>query len=191
VRDVQRYWQLAHACDKLSTRKHVKHFFAIECIENSEKAGKNISMKKADPENKREKTRFEIALLPELRDFIEQESAESGKAMYVVANELIALAIALRQGETLVQQHSPLFNDLIESALRVSERRIASYIHRCMQENCKREVAIARHMVYSLTEKLLGAEFAAQAYESAREKAEKEISKQNKEHNSSSTRASA
>jgi hypothetical protein len=170
--------------------KTCKAFF-IECIKNSEKAGKNISMKAA-PENKREKTRFEIAILPELLEFIRQESAESGKPMYIIANELIAQAVALRQGETLIQQQMPMFSELLEDVLRMSDRRVITQMTRYMRENCKREADVAHHMIYLLAEKLVSPEFAAKSFEEAKEKAEKEIaSRQNKEHKNSSTRESA
>jgi hypothetical protein len=146
--------------------------------------------------------RLDVQIEVSKYDYIKDASEQTGQPMNNIADELIAIGIAVKNGEVIEQQSLPVIREIIDSSLRKhlaaqrndlredmsleftnefkaiqrqSDNRLAALIVRTL-----RDANIARRLMYTLLAKAYGATFAIQAYEDASEKAGRDISNRSK-----------
>lgn len=143
------------------------------------------------------KKRLDVQISATSYDYIKEQSEQTGYPMNVIADELLSEAIARKRGEVIEQQSLPIIRDIVQSELRkamaqqrqdlredldtgllpeikllqrASDNRLAALIVKAVRDS-----AICRRMLYALTSKTHGADFASRAYNDALEKAGKEL----------------
>ena len=142
------------------------------------------------------KKRLDVTISSDFYDFIKETSEQSGIPMNTITDKLLGNAIALKRGEIIEQQSLPIIREIVQTELRkqlaqqreniwedmsleftnefkavtrASDNRLAALIVKAVRDS-----AIARRMIYALTAKTHGTDFASRAYEDSREKAGKE-----------------
>jgi hypothetical protein len=144
--------------------------------------------------------RLDVQIDKEKYDYIKGISDESGMPMNVIANELLALGIAVKQGEVIEQQSLPILREAIDTSIRkhisrqsesiredirleiaheldelkeisrTSNNKLAALVVKTL-----RDANIARRLLYQLLAKAYGAPFATATYEDASKKASRDI----------------
>lgn len=133
-------------------------------------------------------------------DYIKSVSDTSGVPMNSIANELLALGIAVRQGEVIEQQSLPILRDAIDTSIRKHISRQSESLREAIRleianeldelkeisraSNTKlaalvvktlRDANIARRLLYHLLAKAYGDAFALATYEDTSLKASRDI----------------
>lgn len=133
----------------------------------------------------------------DLKDALSERAEREGKKLKELVEHILRQDVARERGEIIEQQSLPVISDIIDSRLRKataqlradlledmhleileaiktmirnSDNRLASLIVRAV-----RDAGIIRRLLYALVAKTHGADFATEAYESAREKAGQEL----------------
>ena len=143
------------------------------------------------------KKRLDVQIHTENYDYIKEEANRREIPMNTVTDELLTRAIALRRGQTIEEQSLPIIREIVQTELRkasaqqrqdlradmqlefssvsrASDNRLAALIIRTL-----RDTSIVRRLTYSLLSRSFGPDFAAKAYNDAKEKAGKELASRN------------
>jgi hypothetical protein len=143
------------------------------------------------------KKRLDVQIRAESYDYIKDQSEHNGIPMNTITDELLATAIAIKQGEVIEQQSLPVIREIVQTELRkqlaqqrtdlrddmaleftnefkavtrASDNRLAALIVRTLRDS-----SITRRLVYTLIARTIGPDFASKVYEDAKEKAGKEL----------------
>jgi hypothetical protein len=141
--------------------------------------------------------RLDVQIDEERYSYIKDTSDTNGTPMNIIADELLAIGIAVKRGEVIEQQSLPVIREIINSELRkafstqretiredmaleftnefkaitrASDNRLAALIVRTL-----RDANISRRLMYTMLAKAYGASFATQAYEDASQKAGRDL----------------
>jgi hypothetical protein len=152
------------------------------------------------------KKRLDVFIRAELRDYISEEAARTGKHLNTITDELLSQVISYRRQETLEEHSLPVLRelfrrevdrataqlltdvretlltevvDVLREDIETSKHRLVVLLVRLL-----RETGIARHLIYALATRLTDVSFAAQALEEANEKTEKYVVKKQKKEES-------
>jgi gamma-glutamylcysteine synthetase len=133
----------------------------------------------------------------EAKQYLDERFEREGHHLYEQIEDYIRKDMAAHRGELVEQQSLPVISELVDTTLRKytaqlrtdiredmqleiieqiktitrnSDNRLASLIVRAVRDS-----GIIRRLLYALVAKTHGAAFAAEAYESAREKAGQEL----------------
>jgi hypothetical protein len=145
------------------------------------------------------KKRLDVSIEEDRYNFIKGESERTGIAMNMIADELLAIGIAAKRGETIEQQSIPVIREAIQTELRkalaiqrehiredmsleftnefkattrASDNRLAALLVRAI-----RDASIAKRLIYAVLSKLVSPSFAQETYEVAQERAGKELAR--------------
>jgi hypothetical protein len=141
--------------------------------------------------------RLDVHIDEERYEYIKGVSDRSGTPMNVIADELLAIGIAVKRGEVIEQQSLPVIREIVDTSLRkhlarqretiredmqleftneikaisrASDNRLAALIVKTL-----RDANIARRLMYTILAKAYGSQFAMTAYEDASQKAGRDI----------------
>jgi hypothetical protein len=130
-------------------------------------------------------------------EYIKNTSEQTGQHMNTIADELIAIGIAVKRGEVIEQQSLPVIREIVTTELRkglsaqrdalredmaleftneikaitrASDNRLAALIVKAL-----RDANIGRRLMYTILAKAYGTTFAMQAYEDASQKAGRDL----------------
>ncbi len=139
-----------------------------------------------------EKKRLDVWIHAGLRDYVAQEAMREGRPMNALADDLLAHAIAHRQGEVIEQQSLPIIREIIQTELRKATAQLRTDLREDLQVELVAEIKaigrrsddrlaallvrairdaqISRRLVFVLLAKTFGTQFATEAYDNAREK---------------------
>lgn len=147
----------------------------------------------------RMKKRLDVQVIEERYDYIKEVSEKTGTPMNVIADELLAIGIAVKRGEVIEQQSLPIIREIVHTELqkqlaqqrqafredlnieltqeikalhRASDNRLAALIVRGI-----RDASIAWRLAYAQLYRAYGDTFARTTYEDARSKAGAELAR--------------
>src|SRR5260370_17299518 len=92
-----------------------------------------------------EKKRLDVWIHAGLRDYVAQEAMREGRPMNALADDLLAHAIAHRQGEVIEQKSLPIIREIIQTELRKATAQLRTNIREDLQLELVAEIkAIGR-----------------------------------------------
>lgn len=141
--------------------------------------------------------RLDVQVRAEYRDYIYAESDRTGRNLNAIADELLGIALAFKNGEIVEQQSLPVIREIVQTELRRTKaelrieiredmnlqivhplneaigkgiNRVASLVSRAL-----RDTGTIRRLVYTVLARAYGPEFAEDTFMDAREKASREL----------------
>jgi hypothetical protein len=135
------------------------------------------------------KKRLDIRIAGHLRDGIDVVTARSGHTLTQVVERYIAEGLARDNGELVESSTLPLIAETVRIEVAKAMAELYQQLSTDLQKSARRSddrlaalivktaryAGIGQRMIHALTSKMVGQDFAARAFEDAREKTGKDI----------------